>query len=181
MKPAPKHDFKVGDHVELSAKGLTEDPSGKPAQLLRIGWPNEFLVADILEEDGSVRLCLDPCCGWMMKSDRNGEQACQGHPAEHFRPLQKNILEEGGASPREEEEGKESEAESVSEAKADGDGRFTAFNIDGEEVFSVEFGDGERDKKHRASIKLPGGKTIDVIGREAKLLNDLILTKLKLG
>jgi hypothetical protein len=181
VKSPPKHEFKVGDHAEITAKGLVATPKSKPAQLIKIGWPNEFLVSDIIEgEDGQILLCLDPCCGWMRKSDRSDEEACKGHPSEFFRALEENVFGEG-AEPREGAKKAPEGEPVVSEAKAGEEGRFTAFDIDGEEVFSVEFGDGEKDRKHRATVKLPGGKTLGLIGREAKLLNDLILTKLNLG
>lgn len=169
-KPPPE--FQVGSYVELNAAGKSS--GSKPSQLVGIGWPNRFLVSDLIEEEGKTFLCLDPCCGWMLESGKKQELACEGHPAEHFSLLDGTIFGEG-AERREDQR---------SEAAADpkeADGRFTAFNIDGKEVFSVEFGDGEKDRKHSATVKIPGGKTFNLIGREAKFLNDFILSQLNLG
>jgi hypothetical protein len=52
-----------------------------------VGWPNNFLVNEVIDFKGKPHLSLWPCCFWLINR-RTGGYLCKVHPAEYFEPLQ---------------------------------------------------------------------------------------------
>ena len=57
-----------------------------PIRLMSLGWPNQFMVHEVIEVAGKPHLSLWPCCFWMVNR-RTGKFMCKAHPAEYFEIL----------------------------------------------------------------------------------------------
>jgi len=79
-------EIKKGDIVALRPEHLKKRPKKgtfTPADLLGVGWPNEFYVLKVGKgPEGEAILTLDPCCLQMVAD--NGDLLCKAHPADRF-------------------------------------------------------------------------------------------------
>jgi hypothetical protein len=99
-------ELKVGGFVAITAEAVAKAVM-TPVNLLKVGWPNKFLVLEIYDNATRGKLVrLDPCCGWMLDPAKEGETACEAHPAKYFSPLPGSIndqAEEAGGTAEPEE------------------------------------------------------------------------------
>lgn len=75
-----------GDFVGIKL-WATDEVRMTPNDLHKVGWPNRFLVCDVLDLDGEIHLMLDPCCKWMVNR-ASGQFLCHAHPARYFEKIE---------------------------------------------------------------------------------------------
>ncbi len=164
-----KPEFKIGGFCRLTAEAAAKVDS-TPARLLKAGWPNEFLIVEIYEDEEKEKgklLRLDPCCGWMKDLRDDEKNACEAHPAKFFEPLPGHISEDI------ENESEAQEDEAVGPAG----GRYTGVGVgdNEEDLVGVEYVNGEKSKTF--FLRRAGQAPIVISGTGAQRLGK-ILTKL---
>lgn len=88
-------EFKGGDVVRITDEVLADpDLELSPAELVRIGWPNEFEVADVFTLKGKPCLTLKPCCYFLEKP--RGRTRCKGHDAQFFEKVRRERIARKG-------------------------------------------------------------------------------------
>jgi hypothetical protein len=162
--PAPE--FKVGGFVAVTAEAVAK-AAMTPVSLLKVGWPNKFLVLEIYEDEkrGGKLVRLDPCCGWMQDLIKEGDHACEAHPAKYFTPLPGHIRDQA-------EEAEESSA-------GDGARRYSGFGRKegGEDAVGMEYVHGGQEEPPSFFFRRAGTSPVVIRGAAADRVLD-ILSKL---
>ncbi len=131
MVDKAKTDFEVGGFCQLAATTVAK-VSLTPVALLKVGWPNQFLILDIYDDEEKGKLLrLDPCCGWMRDLQKEEKYACEAHHAKYFEPLPGHIKDQPKGEAEEAEEG----------GALQGKRRYSGFATEegGEDVLGVEY------------------------------------------
>jgi hypothetical protein len=140
----------AGDRVRLKAEALV-DPDAQPAtplKLFKFGWPNDFLVLDVYDDEryGQV-VKLDPCCEWIKDPEKHQKNVCVAHSTRFF--------------------------EVIERAKTtDPNRRYSGINIAGVDLLSVEYLNGGENPA--LAVRLPGRKPIVLQGQPAHILSQFL-------
>lgn len=156
-------EFKVGGFCGLKPEAAAKGDS-TPARLLKIGWPNRFLIVEIYEDEEKGKLLrLDPCCGWMRDLRDEEKHACEAHPVKYFDPLPGHIAEEV-----------EAEQEADESMVGPRGGRYVAFGrgASEEDLTSLEFVNGGKTKSF--FFRHAGSKPFVIQGKAAHRLATFI-------
>jgi len=161
-------DFKVCGFAALTADAVARVDM-TPVHLLKIGWPNRFLILEVYEDAAQGKLLrLDPCCAWMRDPLDDTKEACKAHPAKHFESLVGHIADQADA---------EAEAKEGSGAVDDnGKGhRYSGFGRSegGEDTVGVEFVE-DGDKPPSFFFRRAGASPVVLRGEAANKIRTVL-------
>lgn len=142
-------DVSPGDRVKITAEALI-DPEAQiatPLKLFKFGWPNDFLVLDVFEDEkyGQV-IALDPCCSWIKDPEKHQKHVCAAHTTRFF--------------------------EVIERAKPDAGRRYSGVNIAGLDILSVEYLNGGENPA--LAVRVAGRKPIVLHGQPAQILSQFL-------
>jgi hypothetical protein len=143
-------DVSSGDRVKITAEALI-DPEAQvatPIKLFKFGWPNDFLVLDVFEDEkyGQV-IALDPCCNWIKDPEKHTKHVCAAHTTRFF-----EVVERAQANPA----GR----------------RYSGVNIAGLDILSVEYLNGGDNPA--LAVRVAGRKPIVLHGQPAHILSQFL-------
>jgi len=143
----PHLEVSAGDRVRITPEALI-DPEAQiatPIKLFKMGWPNDFLVLGVDDDEkyGQV-ITLDPCCGWMKDPEKHQKHVCQAHSTRLFEVIER--------------------AQTSNTAGR----RYSGVNIAGLDILSVELLNGEENPS--LAVRVAGRKPIVLNGQPAHML-----------
>lgn len=141
----------AGDRVRITPEALL-DPDAQiatPIKLFKLGWPNDFLVWDVYDDEKYGQLIsLDPCCYWMKDPQKHHDLVCKAHTTRYF-----EVIERG--------------------AQANPAGRrYSGVQIAGMDVLSVEYLNGGENPQ--LAVRVAGRKPVVLSGQPAQILSQLL-------
>lgn len=141
----PHLEVSAGDRVRVTAEALV-DPEAQiatPIKLFKFGWPNDFLVLDVYDDEkvGQV-LVLDPCCNWVKDPEKHQNHQCIAHSSRLF--------------------------EVIERAQPSTGRRYSGVNIAGLDILSVEYLNGGENPS--LAVRVAGRKPIVLNGQSADAL-----------
>lgn len=143
-------DVSPGDRVRITAEALV-DPDAQvatPVKLFKFGWPNDFLVLDVYEDEkyGQV-ISLDPCCGWIKDPEKHKTNVCAAHTTRFFEVIEKTKT-------------------------SSGDRRYAGVQIAGHDILSVEYLNGGENPQ--LAVHVAGRKPVLLSGQPAQILSQFL-------
>lgn len=140
-------DVAPGDRVRITAEALV-DPDAQiatPIKLFKFGWPNDFLVVDVYDDEkhGQV-IVLDPCCNWIRDPEKHAKPVCFAHSTRFFEVLQRG--ETSNSAGR----------------------RYSGVQIAGMDILSVEYLNGGENPQ--LAVRIAGRKPVILTGGPAATL-----------
>jgi hypothetical protein len=140
----------AGDRVKITAEALV-DPEAQiatPLKLFKFGWPNDFLVLDVYDDEkyGQV-IALDPCCSWIKDPEKHQKLVCKAHTTRFF-----EVIERAHTT--------------------DPNRRYSGVNIAGLDILSVEYLNGGENPA--LAVRVAGRKPIILNGQPAHILSQFL-------
>jgi hypothetical protein len=141
----------AGDRVRITAEALV-DPEAQiatPIKLFKlIGWPNDFLVLDVYDDEkhGQV-LVLDPCCNWIKDPEKHQKHQCVAHSSRLFEVVERAPTTAANR-------------------------RYSGVNIAGLDILSVEYLNGGENPA--LAVRVAGRKPIILNGQPAHILSQFL-------
>lgn len=137
----------AGDRVRLTAEALV-DPDAQiatPIKLFKFGWPNDFLVLDVYDDEkyGQV-ITLDPCCNWIRDPEKHAKPVCFAHATSYFEVIER--AQSNAASGR----------------------RYSGVQIAGMDILSAEYLNGGDNPQ--LAVRVAGRKPVVLSGQAASIL-----------